>query len=780
MAANRFVGSSVRRIEDPRLVRGLAHFIEDLELPGALHVAFARSPYGHAVLRSAGTAAARAIPEVVAALAGSDLRSNPAIPVVIPQADLRPCQQHALSEQRLRYVGDPFALVAAESRYAAEDGVQELLLASELEPLPAVVEAERALVAEAPLLHAEAPGNLLSHFHERVGDPDLAFGTAAVVLRDRFRVQRYVGLPLEPRGVLTQFDAGTGQLTLWSSTQWPHTVREALAMALKLPLSMVRVVAPAVGGGFGVKQEIYPEELALAVATMQIERPLKWVETRREHLASANHAREQLHDVELAATEDGRITALKVRVTTDQGAYSRSLGALCPSITASSMLGPYRIRDYAAEVRVVATNKSPAGAYRGAGGPEAVFALERMVDRLADRLQLDSAELRRRNFIRPDEFPWNTGLGSVQVPVIYDSGDYAAVLERALELCEYDRWRAKQRTAREEGRLLGIGLAAFVLLGGLGPYESAIVRLEGDGRPLVVTGASPHGQGTATALAQIVADELGVEHELVSVQSGDTSAIPYGVGTYASRNAVTAGSAVAVAAGEVRQQVLRLAARLLEASVEDLELVGGRVLVRGAPERAISLGEVAAAAAPERALRLGLEPGLEARHYFDAPQPTFSNGVHLAVVEVDRETGQVRILDYVAVNDAGRRINPQIVDGQLLGGIAQGLGGALWEEIAYDEDGQLLSGSLMDYAVPTSTSMPPVKLAHLETPSPLNPLGVKGLGEGGVMAPPPVLAAAVEDALRPLGITIDRTPLSAPRMRGLIESALQSGDSASA
>jgi carbon-monoxide dehydrogenase large subunit len=328
--------------------------------------------------------------------------------------------------------------------------------------------------------------------------------------------------------------------------------------------------------------------------------------------------------------------------------------------------------------------------------------------------------------------------------------------------------------------LLGVGLAAFVLLGGLGPYESAIVRLEGDGRPLVVTGASPHGQGTATALAQIVADELGVEHEQVSVQSGDTSAIPYGVGTYASRNAVTAGSAVAVAAGEVRQQVLRLAARLLEASVEDLELVGGRVLVRGAPERAISLGEVAAAAAPERALRLGLEPGLEARHYFDAPQPTFSNGVHLAVVEVDRETGQVRILDYVAVNDAGRRINPQIVDGQLLGGIAQGLGGALWEEIAYDEDGQLLSGSLMDYAVPTSTSMPPVKLAHLETPSPLNPLGVKGLGEGGVMAPPPVLAAAVEDALRPLGITIDRTPLSAPRLRGLIESALQSGDSASA
>jgi carbon-monoxide dehydrogenase large subunit len=491
-------------------------------------------------------------------------------------------------------------------------------------------------------------------------------------------------------------------------------------------------------------------------------------------VTTAAHAREQRHDVELAARRDGTIVGLRVEVLADLGAYTRSLGVLCPSITAASLPGPYRIRDYTCHVRCALTCKAPAAAYRGAGQPEAVFAVERAVDHLAERLAMDPAELRRRNFIRPDEFPWDVGTASAQVPVVYDSGDYGAGLDAALSLARYDARRAEQAAERakgEHGRLLGVGVACFVLLTGLGPYESAALRLDGAGQALLVTGASPHGQGTATTLAQIVADELGLRADDVEIRHGDTAQIAFGVGTYASRNAVTAGNAALGAARAVAAKARRVAAYLLEADVADVVLTDGAARVVGAPDRQIPLGKLAAACAPGSPLPDGIEPGLEATHYFQAPRATFASGAHAAVVEIDRETGRIAVLDYVVASDAGRLINPLIVEGQLHGGVAQGVGGALWEALIYDAQAQPLTQSWLEYAMPTADQMPPIRIAHVVTPSPLNDLGVKGVGEAGSMAPPAAIAAAVEDALRPFAARIVATPVGPADVFGFLRAA---------
>ena len=759
MAAERFFGQRVRRFEDPRLLTGRGAFLEDLRLPDVLHAAFVRSPYAHAVVRDVPDEPAAGLPGVVGVFTARDFELRP-IPTAVPHPALRPCSQVPLAGERVRFVGEPLAVVVATDRYLAEDGAEALLGELDLEPLPVVPGSAAALAPGAPILHESLGDNLAGAWDVRVGDVERALAEADRVVRGRYAVQRYTGMPIETRGVLAHVDPISDRLLVWSSTQWPHTVRQALAEALAMPEHRLRVIAPDVGGGFGVKQDVYPEEVVIPLLAQRLGRPVKWVETRREHFTGTAHSREQVHDLELAVARDGVVTGLRAVVTADLGAYTRSLGVLCPSVTAGSLLGPYRIRHYQAEIRCALTNKAPAGAYRGAGAPEAVFALERAMDRAARELGLDPAEIRRRNFIRPDEFPWHTGLGTAQLPVVYDSGDYVANLDRALELADWAGWRERQATAREEGRHLGIGLACYVLLGGLGPFEGAEVRLDPSGEVVVATGASPHGQGTDTAMAQIVADELRTAPDRVTVEHGDTDQIPYGVGTYASRNAVTAGSATAVAARQVRAKALRLAAHLLEVSEDDLELADGTVRVSGAPDRALALGELAAACAPDRSLPEGMEPGLSARHYFQAPLPTFASGVHVAAVEVMPETGDVRILDYVSVSDAGPLINPSIVDGQIQGGVAQGIGGALMEELAYDENAQP-AGSFLDYAMPRSTDLPSIRQDHLSTPSPLNPLGVKGLGEGGALAPPPALASAVEDALAPLGVKIDRTPLSA-------------------
>ena len=768
MAAERFFGKRIKRFEDPRLLAGDGAFIEDLQLPGMLHAAFVRSPYPHAEIKDVPTAAAW-VPGVVGVFTAADFDLKPT-PTVIPHPAYRPCSQPPLADGKVRFAGEPIAVVVAETRYQAEDGAAALSAELDLEPLDPVASSAAALEDGAPLLHESLGENIAATFDVSVGDVDAVFAQAAHIVKGHFTVQRYTGTPIETRGVMATMEPISGRYLVWSSTQWPHTVRSALSQSLGVPEHKVRVIAPDLGGGFGVKQDIYPEETVIPLVAERLGRPVRWIETRREHFVCTAHSREQDHELELALDADGVVLGLRALVTADLGAYTRGLGVLCPSITAGSLLGPYRFKHYQATVRCALTNKAPAGAYRGAGGPEAVFALERMMDKAARDLGIDPAEIRRRSFIQPDEFPWQTGLGSAQVPIVYDSGEYEAGLDRALELADYAGWREKQQAARAEGRYLGIGVSSFVLLGGLGPYESAEVRVDPSGDVVIVTGAHAHGQGTDTALAQIAADELATRPELVTVAHGDTDQIPFGVGTYASRNAVMAGGAVVVASRQVKAKALKLAAFLLEVTEADLELVDGAFQVVGAPGQSITLGALAAAAAPDRPLPPDMEPDLFARHYFQAPLPTFASGTHIAVVEVDGATGEVHILDYVSVNDAGPRINPTVVDGQIQGGIAQGLGGAMMEEIYYDDMAQPL-GSFLDYAVPRATDMPDVRQDHLETRSPLNPLGVKGLGEGGTLAPPAVLAAAVEDALAPLGVEVRRTPLTAGNVWRLMQAA---------
>jgi aerobic carbon-monoxide dehydrogenase large subunit len=763
-----FVGAPLRRAEDPRLLRGQATFIEDLELPRQAHVCFVRSEYPHARIAHLDLETGRATDGVIAAFTASDLGIR-RIHASVTHPALRPCTQPMLANGVVRYVGEPIAAVVAESRAGAQDGASMVFV--EYEPLPPVIDAHAAVEVGAPVLHAELGDNLAGTINVKVGFPERAFAIADRIVKGRFYVQRYTGMPLEGRGVAAAWDLGRDRLTLWSSTQWPHTLRESLAALLHMPEHAIRVIAPDVGGGFGIKQDVYPEEVALALVAREVGRPVKWIETRREHLCTAVHAREQWHDLELAVRDDGTILGMRADVLSDQGAYTRSLGILCPSLTAASLPGPYRFHHYACRVRVALTNKAPAAAYRGAGQPEAVFATERIVDRVAAELRLDPAVVRRKNFIRADDFPWEVGTESAQTPVIYDSGDYAAGLDRALVLADYEGWRQRQLTERgrgDQGRWLGIGLAAYVMLTGLGPHESSLLRVDPSGKVALVTGASPHGQGTATALAQVVADELGISPNQISVSHGDTDAIAFGVGTYASRNAVMAGNAAYIAARQVRDQAVALASQLLETSAADLEFVSGGVQVRGAPGRRVSLGALAAAARPGKPLPAGMQPGLEATHYFLAPRATFASGLQVAVVEIDRDTLQVKILDYAVVSDAGPLINPMIVDGQIVGGVAQGIGGALYEELSYDAQGNFISQSLQDYCMPRAVQTPPVQIAHLYTPSPLNPLGLKGLGEGGAMAPPAAIANAVEDALGHLGVRIDATPITPTRLAALL------------
>jgi carbon-monoxide dehydrogenase large subunit len=757
-----FRGRPLKRLEDPRLLRGQGVFLDDLRPTGLRHVAFVRSVHAHARV-GLDLAASRATAGVLAALAAEDFRAARGfrpIPAVVRHPALRPCAQLPLAAGTARYVGEPLAVVVAESRYAAEDGAAAARV--EYEPLDPVADAHAALRAGAAVLHEPLGDNVAADFTVQVGDTERAFREAEVVTRGRYYVQRHTGMPLETRGVVAQHDAGTGQLTLWSSTQWPHTVREVLRDVLGLAEHLIRVVAPDVGGGFGVKQEIYPEEVLLALLAMRLGAPVKWVETRHEHLLSTAHAREQWHDIELAARRDGTLLGMRAEVLSDIGAYTRSLGVLCPSITAASLPGPYRLRAYTCRVRAALTSKAPTSAYRGAGQPEAVFATERALDHLARELSMDPAALRRKNLIGPDELPWEVGTASSGIPVVYDSGDYPRALDAALTAARYQERRAEQRRERDrgaDGRLLGIGVVSYVLFTGLGPHEGAVLRVDATGKALLVTGASPHGQGTATALAQVVADELGLRPEDVLVRHGDTALIPFGVGTYASRNAVVAGSAAHVVARAVAVKARRLAAHLLEVADADLELADGAVRVVGAPHRGLSLAELAVACAPGAPLPEGMEPGLEATRYFLAPRATFASGAHVATVSVDRETGEVAILDYTVASDAGRLINPLIVEGQIHGGVAQGIGAALWEELAYDETGQPRTQSLLEYTMPAAAQVPPIRIVHLETPSPLNPLGVKGVGEAGTVAPPAVIAAAVEDALAAAGVRITATPL---------------------
>jgi carbon-monoxide dehydrogenase large subunit len=640
----------------------------------------------------------------------------------------------------------------------AQDALEDIEV--RLESFPAVASVEAAIADEAPLLHVAATGNRCAEFSLQLGDVESAFREADVVVEERLAMQRYTGVPIETRGVVAQVDRISGELVMWVSGQWPHTTRTVAAQLLELPEDAIRVVVPDVGGGFGVKEEFYPEDLLVPFAARRTGRPVKWIESRREHFTSVVHAREQVHEIAMAFRQDGTITGLRDRITTDMGAYVRALGFVNPSLAAASVPGPYRIENIRIDSVAVVTNKSPVSPYRGAGQPEATFARERLLDIAAERLQLDPAEIRRRNLLPREALPLDTGIRSVDGPVRFDSGDFRLALETALRAVDYHHVRKTAGRKRT-----GVGLAVYAQITGTGPFEGAEVRVGSDGRITVVTGAVEIGQGLSTALAQVVGDQLGVSMERIKVIGGDTARIPHGVGTFASRAAVMAGNAAAGAASRVRTRALQLAAHQLEVAAEDHEWRDGRALVRGAPDRSLSLAELARAAAPGAEHRpRDLEPGLEARAYYENSAAPFAYGVHAVVAEVDLETGAVQLQKFVVVSDSGRLINPTIAEGQICGGLAQGLGGALFEELVYDAEGQLLASSLLDYALPTARDVPPIEMVHLEIPTPLNPLGVKGLGEGGAVGAHAAVANAVADALRSAGMVVRATPLSPGRV----------------
>jgi aerobic carbon-monoxide dehydrogenase large subunit len=770
-----YIGKPVRRREDARLLRGQGLYVADIHLPGMAHAAVLRSPHAHARIIRVDTTDALHQSGVVAALACVDLGADPpALPNLMPHKLLRSAMPYPLARDRVRYVGEPVAIVVAESRYEAEDALEAIEV--EYEDLPAVVDPEAALAPGAPLLHDHLENNLVAEMTQTVGDPSRAFAEADVVIQLPFRFGRASGQPLEARGVVAKYERSTrtGAFTVWTATQMPHSARRVLAGMLGVPAQSVRVIAPDIGGGFGVKIYLYPEEFLVAFLARRIGRPVRWIEDRRESFLGSYQARDQYHNLEVAARRDGTILGIRNRFTVDMGAYA-PWGLVVPFNAATTLPGTYRLRNYNVEMRAVYTNKPPVAPYRAAGRPPAVFAIERALDLVARQLDLDPAEVRFRNFVQPDEFPYKLGLIDRDgTELTYDSGNYPACLRQAIELMDVPAFRHEQKAAWKAGRYIGLGMGCYVEPTGRGPFEGATVRVEASGKVLVITGAVPQGQAHETTLAQICAERLGVDLDEVTMVTGDTETIGLGIGSFASRTAVVAGNAVSKAALSVREKALEVAAQLLEVATDDLELTNSTIRVRGVPDKEVSLARVAQTVTsppPAFTFPQGLEPGLEATHYFHPTSNTYASGAHLATVEVDAETGTVKVLRYVVVHDCGTVINPTVVEGQVHGGVAQGLGNALYEEVFFDEDGQPRTTSYMHYLIPTAMEVPGFATGHEHTRSPLNPEGIKGAGEGGTMPVPGVLANAIDDALAPLGVVVDRIPISPPRLLELIRKA---------
>src|SRR6185312_14165853 len=678
--------------------------------------------------------------------------------------------QPLLAHDKVRFVGEAVAVIVADSRYAAEDAAE--LVELDLDPLPAATDAEGALAAGAPVLHEHLGTNQIGEFAISKGDVTAALAAAPHRIERRFVHHRYAAMPMECRGVVADYDRRADATTIWSSTQVVHWVRREAAHVLGLPEARVRCVALDVGGGFGVKGHVYPEDLLIPFLARRLGRPVRWIEDRHEHLLCSAHSRDQVHEVAVGFDGDGRILALRDEFTVDCGAWN-TLGAGIAYNTSVHMQGPYKIPNFSSRARIAVTNKVPNSAYRGAGRPEAAFVMERLVDLIAGKLELEPAEIRRRNMIRADEMPYATGiLYRDGEPVVYDSGDYPRALDEALTaiggLAEF---RRRQESARKRGRHLGLGIGCYVEGTGVGPFEGATVRLDPGGKLYVASGACPQGQGMETIFAQVVADQWKVTPDDVVLGLADTASIAMGFGTIASRSTVTLSAAIHHASAKLRDKVFSIAANMLECAPADLELRDGGVGIVGVPGATVSLAKLAAAARPgwDNSRPAGVDAGLEETHYWEPPTVTWSYAVHVAIVEVDRELGRVTVEKYAVAHDCGTVVNPLLLDGQVAGGTAQGLGGILMEELAYDETGQLLTGSLMDYLVPTASDMPDIAMVHLHAPSPLNPLGVKGVGEGGAVAPPAAIANAVCDALAAYGVEINRTPIKPEELVAAIE-----------
>src|SRR5712691_2878739 len=770
----RYVGSPVKVLDSPRLLTGRGKYVDDLNLPRMVHVAFVRSPHAHARIARLNVEPAPQAPGVVAVMTGEEVARlcKPYRGILLHYRGMKTGAMLPLALDRVRYVGEPVVAIAAATRAEAEDAAERVVV--EYDPLPAVLTPEQALAPGVEPIHPELGDNIIYETRLTAGDVEAAFVGAPRIYRRAFTTGRHTGVPIEPRGLVAEFEPSTGALTVWISSQVPHMMQAVLADLFALAEHRVRVIAPDVGGSFGIKIHIYQDDMAACALALRLGRRVKWVADRRESFLSDIQARDQRIEVEVAAAADGTLLAMRADITAPVGA--------CSAVPRSSVVeggqvlrllpGPYRLRHYDATLRVVAQNKGITSQYRAVGHPIAAAVTEAMLDMIARDLSIDPAELRRRNLIGPTEMPYTSVTGNV-----YDSGSYPAALQRLLEAAGYAALREEQGRARAAGRCVGIGLACFLELTGPGAQfygvggapisgqEGTTLRLEPSGAVTALVGVTNQGQGMQTAIAQIIADELGVAIESVAVLSGDTSVVPYGGGTWASRGMPIGGAATLRAAGLLGERIRRVAASLLEASPADIVIGGGAAAVRGSPDRRLTFRELARAVHFRSNELKGEEPSLEATAHFSNPVPwTFTNGAHLAVVEIDVETGAVRVLRYVAVDDCGRVVNPALVEGQVAGGIAQGLGGALSERCVYDEAGQLLTATLMDYAVLRADDMPALELHHLETPAPSIPGGFKGAGEAGTTGASAALLNAVNDALAPRGVMLSEQPITSERV----------------
>jgi len=769
----KFVGERVKRREDPRLITGTATYVDDVRLPGMLSAVVLRSPHAHAKINSIDVEAARKMPGIAAVLTGEDTKDKIGSLPCVAQAEHIPFHP-VLAQGKVRYVGEPVVLAVATDPYRAHDALE--LVEIDYEPLDGVVDPEKALNAEAPLIHEQFGNNLVVRVEVPHPAAEDAIRSADRTIRFRLVNQRLAPMSIEPRGVVAQWHAASQQLTVWSSTQIPHLLRSALAGALRLGENRVRVIAPEVGGGFGCKLNVYREEVLTAYLAVTLNRPVKWIEHRRENFAATTHGRDQITYLEVAVKNDGIVLGIKARFICDMGAYLQLFTPAIPGFSGLMMSGCYKIPAISFSQEMVFTNKMATDAYRGAGRPEAAYITERTMDMVAVELGLDPAEIRRRNFIPKDAFPYTTATG-----LVYDSGNYGFAFEKALDIIDYKKARADQEAARKRGRLIGIGLASYVELCGMGPssmlppgvpgWESSTVRIEPDCKITVLTGISPHGQGQETTFAQMVADALGIDIDDVTVLHGDTAIVQYGVGTFGSRGLALGGTALMMSIGKLQEKLKKIASTMMEAPPDQLTFFNRTIALTNDLDRAIPLQRVVTAAYDYKQPIPGMEPGLDEKSFFEPSGFTFPFGAHVAIVEVDADTGIVKFLRYVAVDDCGRIISPLLVEGQVHGGIAQGIGQALYEEVVYDESGQLLTATLMDYAVPRADMLPHYELANTVTPSPLNPMGVKGVGEAGTIGSTPCVVNAVMDALTPLGIRHIDMPLKPDKIWRAIRDA---------
>jgi carbon-monoxide dehydrogenase large subunit len=777
-SAPKMVGQAIKRREDPKLITGHGSYLDDIKLPGMLHAALLRSPYAHARIKSIDTSKAAAHAGVVAVFTGEDMMDINPLPCAWQAGGVKNNVNtpRALAVGTVRMVGDPIALVVAENRYIARDAVD--LIEVEYEPLPVVVDARKATEAGAPQIHENAPNNIVMEWE--CGDKaktDAALAAAEVVVREEIINQRLLPTPMETRGSIARYDSVTNEFTVWMTSQAPHVMRLLLtAFVFGIPETKLRCVSPNVGGGFGQKIFCYNDMVFTMWASRKVGRPIKFMEDRSENYKYSTHGRDHITDVEIAGTKDGIITGLRILTYANLGAYLSTIAPGIPTTLYGRIAtGVYKIPAAYCKVYGVYSNTAMVDAYRGAGRPEASYLIERMVDRFAAEIGMDPAEVRRKNFIPPDAFPYDNGMGLLP----YDSGNYAPALDKALAMVGYADFRKEQAEARKQGRYLGLGISSYVEICGVAPskwiglpgqgwgaglWESANVRIHLTGKVVVTTGSLPHGQGVETTFAQIVADELGVPYDDVDIQWGDTQGTPFGYGTYGSRSLTVGGTAVYKSVAKIKEKAKKLAAHMLEADPADIVFEDGKAFVKGSPDKAKSLGEIALQASVAYDLPDGMEPFLDETTYYDPPNCTFPFGTHICIVEVDADTGQVQVLRYVGVDDVGTVINPLVVGGQLHGGIAQGMAQALYENGVYDENGQLLSGTLLDYAVPTAAMLPAFELDHTVTPSPVNPMGVKGAGEAGTIGSAQAVMNAVIDALAPFGIKHLQMPATAERV----------------